>query len=958
MAFLKDLAQEIYKSNPSPEGLTIVFPNRRAILYFRKHFSALLDKPVFAPRILTIEEFISSFSGLQVPDKLELIHRLYKAYNRVLGEVQEHVHEPESFDQFYFWGDMLLRDFEEVDKYRVNASQLFKDLSNQKELDAGFDFLTHEQNEFLRDFWGTFSEDLTANKKKFLNVWRLLPRVYETFRKELKDKNLAYEGMLHREVAEAMEITLRAETGKESRIIFAGFNALTTAEENIISHFVGKHNAEVYWDIDQYYLNDPTQEAGRFFRQYQNHSVLGKTFPKDIQANFKLEKRVSILGAAQLVGQTKVMSRLLKSELENGIVPEETLVVLPDEKMLLPVLHGISGFTEKMNVTMGFPLASTPLFNLIELAVELQMNRSKEYFNHRQVVSILGHPYVVSADPAYANEKTRDILKNNRISILQTDLTAGPSLYAEIFTKPDSIGFMAYLKKIITSVGHLTGLTALDKEYTFHFFKLINRMEEVTDTETEKDFKTFQERLKSFTRLFRQVVRSEKIPFTGEPLKGLQVMGVLETRNLDYKNVFVLSLNEGSLPAAGNKPSYIPFNIRKAYALPTTEHQDAFYAYLFYRVLQRAENVFLFYNTETDVLGQGEMSRYLQQIVFESGWKPTHKVLHNDIQPREIKPIVIKKDKSVLKSLAQLNEGNSRMKGISPSALNAYIECGLKFYFRHIARIKEAKEVEEDLDARSLGNLLHRVMELFYRSILDRKKSNLIEPGDLSLQDKTIEQLIDEVFIQQYSLDRNSKIVYAGQRLIVKEIIKSIAKQIIELDANYVPFSIEGLEREDLTCEVPISHEPGVVVIGGKIDRLDRKGNKVRVIDYKTGKDKVDFDSIESLFVDDSLFKKRNKAAFQTMVYAFLYKGNVKENGLQIAPGLVTRMNIFDEEFSFTLKMGMGKEPVNDAGPLFDEFEARLKNLLEEMFDPAQTFRQTSNSDNCKYCPYKGICYR
>ncbi len=950
-SFLFEVAEKITEAHPDLDKLTFVFPNRRAILYFRKHLTDIIKKPVFSPRFTTIEDFIGGFSTYEVPDKLELVYRLYNAYYNMLDQKDK-----EAFDKFYFWGDMLLRDFDEVDKYMVNAGQLFLDLSNQKELDTGFDFLTEEQLQFLKDFWGNFDEQLTSNKQKFLYVWRQLPAVYSKFKEQLHERGLAYQGMLHREVAERItEIVQRAPSDR--KIIFAGFNALTAAEEKIISSFVASGIGEVHWDVDHYYVNNNTQEAGRFFRQYQDHSTLAKTFSPDVPANFNAKKNVKIVGAAQNIGQTKIMAEFLEEQLrKHNLNPEETLIVLPDEKLLLPVLHGISGLVEKLNVTMGFPLSSTPVFNLIEFLAELQAGRRDGAFNHRNVLSVIGHPYVLSADPVQANSRRKEIIEKNRITISPEELFAGPELWRSIFVVVKPGKFLSYLREVLHALGTLSSLTMLDKEFVFHFLKLINRFEEVTGdnlavVETD-DEKQFQSELKSFLRLFRQLVRSEKIPFTGEPLRGLQVMGVLETRNLDYKNVFVLSLNEGALPAAGNKASYIPFNIRKAYSLPTAEHQDAFYAYLFYRVLQRAENVFLFYNTETDVLGQGEMSRFLQQIIFESGWAPSHDVLHNPIQPHAIQPIEIVKDETVLKNLVKLNEGNYRFKGISPSALNTYIECQLQFYFKHIAKIREANEVEEDLDARWLGNILHDVMELFYRGIGQRKKSNLIEADDLKNYESVTDALIDDVFIRNYSLDPKKKVVYAGQRLVVREVVKGFITRIIRYDREYAPFSIEGLEHQGLLYYVPIAHGPGQAVIGGKIDRLDKKGNSVRVIDYKTGRDKLEFDDIESLFSRDG---SRNKAAFQILLYALLYAEN-NPGGIKIKPGLINRLNLFEEEFKFGLIMN--RVQLDDAVPLLDALKTHLKELLEELFNPEGTFKQTKNVDNCKFCAYRRICYR
>ena len=953
-SFLFELAEKIVKANPDLDKLTFVFPNRRAVLYFRKHLTDIIKSPVFSPRFTTIEDFMAAYSPYEVPDKLELVHRLYKSYYEVLSGQKDGV-APESFDKFYFWGDMLLRDFDEVDKYMVDAPQLFRDLSNQKEMDSGFDFLTPEQLQFLKDFWGNFNEDLTTNKQKFLHVWRQLPQVYKMYRKQLAEAGLAYEGMLHRDVAERVR-DLAASTSDSSKIIFAGFNALTIAEERVITAFVDR-GAEVYWDMDHYYVNNNTQEAGRFFRQYQEHSSLARTFQTDIPSNFNSNKNVRIVGAAQNIGQTKILAQFLDELLKvKKVNPEETLIVLPDEKMLLPVLHGISGSVEKLNVTMGFPLASTPVFNLIEFLVELQVGRREGFFNHRNVLSILTHPYILGADALKANNKRKEIIDKNKIAVAPEELH-DLAIWQSIFTVVQEREWLAYLRNVITMLGSLPSLTVLDKEFVFHILKLINRFEEVTGDEIlptrEGDpEKQFQSEVKSFLRLFRQLVKSQKIPFSGEPLRGLQVMGVLETRNLDYKNVFVLSLNEGALPASGNKPSYIPFNIRKAYALPTAEHQDAFYAYLFYRVLQRAENIFLFYNTETDVLGQGEMSRYLQQITYESGWTTVHDVLHNPIQPHPTQPIEIKKDATVLKNLAKLNEGSYRSKGISPSALSTYIECQLQFYLKHIAKIREANEVEEDLDARWLGNILHDVMEQFYLGLQKKKKSNVIEKTDLEGYEVTTDQLIDRVFIRTYSLDPQRKVVYEGQRLIVREVVRGFIARIIKYDAEYAPFSIEGLEHQEMLYPIPISHAPGKAIIGGKIDRLDKKGDVVRVIDYKTGRAELDFESVESLFGREG---KRNKAAFQILLYALLYRESNKTSD-KIRPELVNRLNLFEDEFRFGLVKN--RENIYDAVPLLDELKERLKVLLEELFNPDETFKQTTNVDNCKFCAYKRICYR
>jgi CRISPR/Cas system-associated exonuclease Cas4 (RecB family) len=757
--------------------------------------------------------------------------------------------------------------------------------------------------------------------------------------------------------------------------LFVGFNALTTAEERLITHHVQQGFGEVYWDVDEYYVNDTEQEAGKFFRQYQEHRILGSTFPDNLPANFQKgfqskddsegvavgARSLKVFGAAQPVGQTKIMGQILKQQLDNGINPEETLIVLPDENLLLPVLHSVSGYVDKLNVTMGFPISATPVYNLAELLVELQINRHADEFNHRQALALLGHPYLMADDAGISNAKRKEILNQNWIYIPAGYLSSQTVLHRLIFN-PQHINVVAYLREILTAIGNVKALTGFDREYLLHFIKLLNRISEIAGDaynvsaeriSSKEELKTHSKSLKSFLRLFRQLVQTHRIPFSGEPLKGLQVMGVLETRNLDFKNVFILSLNEGSFPSFGNKSSYIPFSIRRAYGLPTAEHQDAMYAYLFYRILQRAENVFLFYNTETDVLGQGESSRYLKQLMYESGINIQTKILHDPVQPRSIGQIVIEKDARVMETLARLSEGNAHFRGISPSALNTYIECRLRFYFRNVAKIKEPDTVEEDLDARVLGNFLHDVMENFYNSIIHSKNSNVIDPVDLQDAETRVDKLIDKVFIKSYDLRPDKEVVYEGQRLVVREIVKRFAHRIVDMDRAYAPFNIELLEQGGLDYTVRINHPPGIVRLSGKIDRVDRKGDIVRIIDYKTGKDKLDIEDVASLFARSN---KRNKAAFQTFLYTLLYKANAKQPSDKVVPGLINRINLFDQDFRFGFKMN--KRYIDNVEPLLPEFEENLQQLLEELYDPNVPFDQTTETDACKFCPYQKICYR
>jgi CRISPR/Cas system-associated exonuclease Cas4 (RecB family) len=961
--FLFEIAKEVVNRHKNLDDVTLVFPNRRAILYFRKHLQSLLTKPAFSPELVTIEEFVSQFSTLQVPDKLELVKILYKVYyDRMKFAATADI---QSFSDFFFWGEMLLRDFEEIDKYLVNDAQLFLDLSNQKELDAVFEFLSEEQVIFLQEFWGDFGSHPSANKERFLKIWKELRPIYHEFKNQLLAERKAYEGMLHRQVAEDLS-TIIAESKSyrfgKSHLIFAGFNALTLAEEKIISFFVENGNADVYWDTDAYYLNNNVQEAGTFFREYRQHSILGKTFPPQspafIQEKITNKTPVQLVEAPHSIGQVKALSTLLEQHKET-FQAEETLIVLPDEKLLLPVLHGLPSGIGKINVTMGLSMAATPLFDFVDHLIELHLSYANDHFHHKPAIALLQHPYTTLLYGDKTTKARKHIISQNWVDVPVSYFEEEAQPLNELFCKVDVLKFIEYIQESVTQIGKSKQAEGIDKEYAFGFYKFLNRLQqtlrevEPIDKSSDESLNTTK-RLRSLRKLLQQLARNEKIPFAGEPLEGLQIMGVLETRNLDFKNVFMLSLNEGVLPSGSSKGSYIPYNIRKAYGLPTVTQQDAMYAYLFYRSWQRAENVFLFYNGESDSLGQGEVSRFVQQLIYESGLTIERAKVYSELKPAEVNPIVIEKTGPILQRLSKLSDGNGRSKGIAPSALNTYLECRLKFYLRYVAGIKEVKEVEEDMDNRVLGNILHLVMEKFYSKILKHQISTTIQAEDIEKHLSLIDTVLDEVFRETYGLDQTKAVDYKGQRFVVKEIVKRLVLRIIQIDRAYAPFQLEALEREGLVSTIDIERAPGSVILGGIIDRIDRKQHIIRVVDYKTGKDELSFKDIDSLFERSS---KRNKAAFQTFIYALLYAEQIDNNKeVKLKPGLINRKNLFSNDFTFGLRMN--GEVVENALPLLPEFTAKLKTMLNELFDPEVTFDQTTDLDSCRYCEFNSICYR
>jgi hypothetical protein len=953
--FLEELAEKIVSQHERLDELTIVFPNQRAALFFRQYLARHLTRPVWSPKLMTIEELFADLSDLQEADRLSLVFKLYSVYQDVVGR-------QETFDRFYFWGEMLLRDFDEVDKYLVAADLLFRDLSTWRELDSSFDDLTDEQKKFLRDFWANVEGKPSGSKEEFLSVWRTLPRVYAAFRKLLRKEGIGYEGMIHRDVAEGIRSTAIERKKKDKKlthlfrenrgaVIFAGFNALTRAEEILMSYFVTA-GAEVVWDLDSYYVDDDRQEAGQFFRSYRKHPVLGATFTAPLPTWFKSpEKKICLYGVPQKVGQAKLIGELLEKELRGGTAGDNlevrTVIVLPDEAMLMPMLYSLPANVASINVTMGYPLRHTPLYTLLELLLELQLNRKEDRFSHRQVNAILAHAYTMALDEANAYALRQSIIHENKVFIPARELQVGESILPRIFRAIDPTGIPAYLLEVVQTLGASFGEhQRVDREYAFHFHRQLSRLHEVlTNSGSGLDIRGFQ-------KLFRQVIQSLKIPFTGEPLKGLQIMGVLETRNLDFDNVFILSLNEGSLPASPRQGSYIPYSIRKAYGLPFHEHQDAMYAYLFYRVLQRAKKITLFYNTEPDILGMGEMSRFVQQLIHESGWKIESYTLNNPPQLTDVEPVEVLKTPRVMKMLRQY--ADPRSPGISPSKLNDYVECSLRFYLKYIANLQEAKEVKEDIDAAIFGTFLHNVMDWFYSDLIARKQSKEVSPDDLTpaVVGKLLDPLIDRAFRKHYGLPAGKEVEYKGQGIVVRSIVRHFALRLLEVDREYAPFSIEMLEEKKFTRPFALNSngEKLSIMLGGRIDRVDRKNGAARVLDYKTGKDEISFDSIASLF---ARVGKRNKAAFQTILYAWLYQS--RAGGDPIQPLLMTRKNLFKEGVR---PLQMNRRDITDIRPHLPEFEDQLRALLEELYNPAILFTQTREEQNCKFCLFKDMCRR
>jgi len=937
--FLEEVAISLHRElGKDISKYTVIFPNRRAGLFFNRALRKRIDQPIWAPEAMAIEDFVRQKSDFSVPDQLSLVFSLHEVF-------QKHAPFKENFEQFYFWGDMLVKDFNDVDHYMADARPLFANLLEWKKL-ADTDFLSEEQLHLIEKFWKSFEAKPKDAQEKFARNWNILYPVYEDFKQKLKDTQQAYNGMLYRDYAEKLK---EGEKTISGNLIFAGFNALTKTEEIIISESI-KNGARVYWDMDAYYASSKNteQEAGNFFREYSKHNVLSKTFPKELPDRIiSKTPQINITEVKGNIAQAKFLGQLLSEQTIEQ--PEKTTIILGDESLLFPVLYALPETIQKVNVTMGYPLRFASIYQLMNICLYLQKNKriKKEEisFNHRDVLKILKHPFVSNLLGEQVQSKTHYIESNNIIRLKLEDLyeeNEKENKLLDILFKDGSDNYFLYLRTILQYV-HQEEIDSTEQEFIAEIFKQINQLEQIVS-----EFNLALD-INAFIRLFNRIIQSIRVPFSGEPLEGIQIMGVLESRNLDFENVYFLSVSEDNFPGGSNSQSFIPYNIRKAYGLPTLEQRDAIYAYLFNRLLQRSEQLHLMYNSDNSGGKGGEPSRYLLQLQYELGIQTQNVKLQNlnqDPQAASPVPITIEKNEAVWSILKNYNSD----KFLSASALKTYLNCRLQFYFRYIAGLKERDEVSEDLDAADFGNILHHVMEKLYGEVTGQ----LLDANAILLLKKKIDPLIKEEFAELYGKKKEvAEFEFEGRNIIIRDVVKRMILQILNYDVQIAPFMVKKVEGE-FEYSVPLEDGQNIR-LQGSIDRLDEKGNSIRVIDYKSGGDEVKFPDVESLF--DRNHKDRNGAAMQTLIYSYLFiKSGDYDGAKNVVPGLYNGKGLFKADFSEKLKLA-GKD-LNNAEALMEDFENGLKSILNEIFISEQVFDQTEKIENCTYCPYKTICNR
>ncbi|MDW3646428.1 MAG: PD-(D/E)XK nuclease family protein [Bacteroidia bacterium] len=933
--------------------LCIVVPTRRAVEFLREAIREEYRESIWAPKMLSIQDFVRGISGREFPETMPLVFELYKVYLDRMREDNPSFYE--SLESFYAWGEMLVKDFDEIDKYLVNAGDLFRNIRELKEIDEFF-HLDELDLEPIRRFWETLQgkgKDLTEVQEQFLKIWQVLHDIYKGFREKLNSESYSYDGMAYRNIIGLLE------EGKLElpypQIIFVGFNALSRAEEKLMELLLKEKRARVYWDVDQAYFTLKKEalmtgeEPGKFIQEYHKKW-------KDIGSHLIVhdmmneEKNVYHTGVPLEVGQAQYLGNLLR---DNKIAEEDfrkTALVLADEKLLFPVLYALPSHIDKLNITMGFPLRQTNVFNLLMSVMRLLRNMRREKnelsFSHKDVSEILNNPYVKSAQTELSEEIQFAINKHNWVYISGKELKKREldDLLKHIFSPPDFTTRKVDLKKLLDYCKGvfdylLTDAQVrqnyLETEYIFKFSLSFNQLQDVL-LKYKPDLSML-----GFTRLFREVVQKLRIPFEGEPLEGVQLMGFLETRVLDFEKVYILAANEGNLPDTSSGNSFIPYNLRKGFGLPTYEEKDAIYAYHFYRLLQRTKEVHLIYNSVvSDSTGSAkELSRFIRQIRHffrQQNNFHIHEGLVSTAAPfSEQASIEIASDIDTKRLFRGRFSGGGR-NYLSATALNTWISCSLKFYFKYLARIKEADEVEESMQANTLGTVLHEAMEELYKphagkEVDEKLIDNLLKSVDRVVADKFVENGLGKVEDLQ------------GKNLLLHRVIMRLCSRMLKQDKESQAFQVIGLEADEFEQKLEVAGQH--FAINGSLDRVDQlsETKSVRILDYKTGKvalnNRADLDKIFS----DS----KNKEMFQGYLYAWLYRRKFPDARVKV--GYYTARHLSDG-IQF-LRQGA------EIGDMeLQAFESKLFVLIERMY--TENYTQTEDESKCSYCPYNAICNR
>lgn len=946
--FLKYLAQHIFENYAdNTENLCIILPNKRGALYLKQHLAEAFQKTIWLPTILSAEDLVANLSELHDLDNIDLICELYSAYCEVLKD------KAESFDSFAKWGNLMLQDFNEADRYLVNTDTLYLDLKNIKEIEN----------------WSLNANELTPTQQDYINFMAHMGTIYHVFTKNLLAKNAAYQGLMYRKAFEKYPHS--SYLNKFSNIVIAGFNALNKVESHLFSDLAKNKKATIIWDGDLYYLKNESYEAGLFLRKNFTNQWLNT---KTLIGNYfsEIPKNIEIIAAPKQIGQAQAASNQLKKWIKEGKSLNKTAIILADESLLFPVLNQIPNEIDAINVTMEYPLRLSPIYNLVEnlislhLSVENSKTSQKFYFADLFKIfqNTIFKKYIQLISPNINLQRiTQTIIDKNYVWI---DTDTMQLLFEEEFNYIQPL-FTPWRnsKKGISSITHILSilnqtdstqlkLPTTENEYLHLFTKYFNRLHILI---TQHDY---LDALSTFKSLYKQIIGTATVPFIGEPLQGLQIMGVLETRTLDFENIIILGVNEGVLPSGKSVNSFIPNDLKRHNNMPLYADKDAIYAYHFYRILQRASNILITYNTEQSAFGGNEKSRFITQLQFElQKYNPSHRINERMLNGDElvastINKIEVSKTENSLESIIAKLTTNNDYGGLSPSALITYKDCPLKFFFRYGEGLKETEDVEEIAEYNTQGSILHLSLEKLYTPFIGK----ILYRDDLNQCLNRIETTVSNCFLEYFSqkesrFGKNYLQQKVLQQYVKKQVIRDI--EIVEqTNSNNEYLSIIALEKKlEASLVIEYQGEPLTIYIKGSSDRIDRLGSKVRIIDYKSSvktTDKFQFDTFENLF-SNSQYNKM----LQLFIYAWLAVKNNIAKPEELMPCIIPFKHYLKEPKSIQ-SIDKKSGSLIFSIDLLQEFEEHLKNTISLILSNQNKFSQTENRDVCKFCSYAPIC--
>lgn len=964
-SFLQEVAEDLYaRLGEDLKDTAIIFNNKRPVAYMQEHLAKVVGKPFWSPSFYTIQEFFALSSDKQVADQYTQFFTLFHQYNELLTQEGGSPIRP---DAFYSTSQTILNDFAQLDTELAPAIELFTELEDTAIIQQQFQHLTEEQQAFLAQFWKSFSAGRQqAQQEQFIRMWRRMPKLYEGFHNTLADNGFTTRGQIYRKLAEKEE-------GKPGfaanfkKLVFVGFNALSKAEAIFFKRWQEKGLALFYFDTDAYYMQDPMQEAGLFLRNNLQRTGLVNALGADRPHLKQNQKTINVYKTQGRTAQAKILQASLSQHyplLKQADHTGKLAVILADERLLFPVLQTIpslfpdgSGETLPVNVTMGYSLLSSGIYGLADIWLTIQEQlvvKGKETVYYREVEGFLSHPLTaINEEDRAAMQK--QILDSQLIEVPQKVLQQ-PGELAKLFFSPmgsglEGIGTLYQIFETILYQEAATGrLKQTDSDLLTSLLKELNRLSDALTTYAA-DFSP------SFTlALIRKALQGISVPLLGEPLQGLQVMGLLESRALDFEHVYILGTSEGMLPKSSSSQSFIPDSIRRVYGLPVPENQDAISAYMFYRLLQRSKTVSLVYNAQPDETNPGEQSRFIRQLEFESGYQFHYFDHVQDMALEQRMRFTVAKQGDVARKLnAYLDGDGPYAKKLSATALTTYMNCPMQFFYSYVAGIKEPERLAENLEASNVGSILHMVMELFYQEL--KGKNPEITKERIAEHRANVPALCKRAFAEvMYNTPEAEQLQLKGMHQVILKIIERYVEVILDHDEKVAPFYLIELEnKKDYITPYPVSvnGKKKTVRLYGIIDRVDHRQGVTRIVDYKTGSDELSYTCIDDLFMPDS--KNTNKAMVQTLFYTHIYEQ--VRNKTAVEPNLYVVRNMYQEGTLFKEKSKaktlLQAESLQECKQGFGEL---LTAKLEEMFNEEVPFVQTGLDENCKYCPYTTMC--